>query len=464
MSLDSTMTPPPQRAHNQSTRQSTRQPTRQPNGQPNGLKHRSASTWVKRLIVVFLVFANVAVFAVYWTLRSAQDAFRDNATQLEEVVPELTLRPTESADPLVFLVIGSDTRAGLESLQNFGESAGARGDVIMLIKLYPADGHVQILSLPRDLLVEIPGKGTDRINAAYAVGGAPLMVRTVKQVTGLPVHHYIEVDFVGFQSLVDDIGGVYLDFPYPARDANSGLSVDAGYQLLDGSQALAYARSRHYQELRDGDWVSVDADDIGRTGRQQNLILAILGAVKTPSSLTEAGSIVGGFARHLTVDSAFARSSLVELAFRMRSISAQKIETATLPVYLDTYNEMSIVRMQHPEADDVIAHFASGQPMTAVIEDEPLRLQVLNGNGTKGSAGRWSDILEDEGFEVLAVGDADRSDFEITKVLVRPGGLLAGQAIVDALGFGEVSTGSLDSEVDAVVIVGLDADRTAQNG
>ena len=452
MSLDSTMTPPPQRVHNQ------------PNGQPNGLKHRSASTWVKRLIVAFLVFANVAVFAVYWTLRSAQDAFRDNATQLEEVVPELTLRPSESADPLVFLVIGSDTRAGLDSLQNFGESAGARGDVIMLIKLYPGDGHVQILSLPRDLLVEIPGKGTDRINAAYAVGGAPLMVRTVKQVTGLPVHHYIEVDFVGFKSLVDDIGGVYLDFPFPARDANSGLSVDAGYQLLDGSQALAYARSRHYQELHDGDWVAVDADDIGRTGRQQNLILAILGAVKTPSSLTEAGSIVGGFAQHLTVDSAFARSSLVELAFRMRSISGKTIETATLPVYLDTYNEMSIVRMQHPEADDVIAHFASGQPMMAVIEDEPLRVQVLNGNGTKGSAGRWSDILEDQGFEVLAVGDADRSDFETTKVLVRPGGLLAGQAIVDALGFGEVSTGSLDSEVDAVVIVGLDADRTAQNG
>ena len=147
------------------------------------------------------------------------------------------------------------------------------------------------------------------------------MVRTVKQVTGLPVHHYVEVDFVGFQSLVDDIGGVYIDFPYPARDANSGLSVDAGYQLLDGSQALAYARSRHYQELRDGSWVSVDADDIGRTERQQKLILAILGAVKTPSSLTEAGSIVGGFAQHLTVDSALARSSLVELAFRMRSIS-----------------------------------------------------------------------------------------------------------------------------------------------
>src|SRR5688572_8768822 len=173
--------------------------------EPIGAKRRVGSTWFKRSLIVFLVLANLAVFAVYWTLRSAQDAFRDNANQISDVVPELTHRPTASAEPLVFLVIGSDSRAGLESLQNFGESAGARGDVIMLVKLYPADGNVQILSVPRDLLVEIPGKGTDRINAAYAAGGAPLMVRTVKQVTGLPVHHYVEVDFVGFQSLVDDI-------------------------------------------------------------------------------------------------------------------------------------------------------------------------------------------------------------------------------------------------------------------
>jgi polyisoprenyl-teichoic acid--peptidoglycan teichoic acid transferase len=440
-------------------------PTKRALDVPKTVKHRGLSRWIKGGFIGFLVLANAAVFSVYWTLRSAQDAFRDNATQLETVVPELTVRPVASADPLVFLVIGSDSREGLETLQNFGESPGARGDVIMLVKLYPEDGQVQILSLPRDLLVEIPGKGTDRINAAYSAGGAPLMVRTVRQVTGLPVHHYVEVDFVGFQSLVDEIGGVYIDFPFPARDANSGLSVEAGYRLLDGSQALAYARSRHYQELRDGKWVAIAADDIGRTTRQQNLLLAILGAVKTPSSLTEAGSIVGSFSEHLTVDSALAESSLVELAFRMRSVSSEKVETSTLPVYLDTYNSMSIVRMQHPEADKIISKFAAGEPMSLVVEEEePLRLEVLNGNGSKGSAGRWSDILENEGFEVLTVGDADRNDFETTRVLVRPDGLAAGQAIVDALGFGEVSTSSLDSEVDAVVIVGLDADRTAQSG
>jgi LCP family protein required for cell wall assembly len=236
-----------------------------------------------------LVAANLVVGFVLWTLNSAQTAFRENAAQIDDVVPELDVRPVATTEPITFLVIGSDSREGLESLQNFGVSDGARGDVIMLIKLYPGTGSAQILSLPRDLLVDIPGHGSDRINAAYSYGGAPLMVRTVRQVTGLPVHHYVEVDFVGFQALVDEIGGVHVEFSYPARDLNSGLKVEAGRQLLDGKQALAFARSRHFEELRNGDWVPVQADDFGRTHRQQKLILAILAGVKKPSSLPEAG-------------------------------------------------------------------------------------------------------------------------------------------------------------------------------
>lgn len=424
--------------------------------------HRRGRWW-KRLIIGTLVLANVAAFGVYWTLQSAQAAFRDNASSLPDVVPELTERSEDSMEPIVFLVIGSDSREGLESLQNFGESDGARGDVIMLVKLYPGLGSAQILSIPRDLLVDIPGKGTNRINAAYSFGGAPLMVRTVKQVTGLPIHHYVEIDFVGFRSLVDEIGGVHIDFPFPARDANSALSVEAGRQRLDGSQALAYARSRHYEELHDGDWIPVDATDIGRTARQQRLVLAILAALKKPSTLTETGAVVASFAKHLSVDTALVESSLIQLAFRMRGISGSKIETATLPGYIDTFEGMSIVRMEHPEADNMIAAFAGGKPMT-METDQPLRLSVLNGNGTKGSAGRWSEVLADEGFEILSVGDADRDDFETTTVIVRPDALARAQAIIDALGFGKISTGSVDTDLDAVVIVGQDADRTVQNG
>jgi LCP family protein required for cell wall assembly len=410
-----------------------------------------------------LVVANLAVGLVLFALYSGQKAFVDNATQNTDVTPELDVRPTANDEPITFLVIGSDTREGLESLQNFGASEGARGDVIMLIRVAPATGSAQILSLPRDLLVDIPGHGTDRINAAYSYGGAPLMVRTVRAVTGLPIHHYVEIDFVGFQALVNEIGGVHIDFPYPARDANSGLDVGAGRQLLDGSQALAYARSRHYEELHGESWVGIDADDFGRTRRQQRLILGILSELKTPSTLTEAGSIVGSFAQHLEVDSALVQTSLVELAFRMRGLSAAKMDTATLPGYIDDFEGMSVVKMSHPEADEMIVAFANGQPLSA-MESAPLRVEVLNGNGVEGAAGRMRDLLSEQGFEVASVGDAERKDFEQTTIIVRPEALERAQNLVEMLGFGRVSTGSVSDGIDAIVIVGLDADRSLATG
>lgn len=427
---------------------------------PSPRRHRR---WWRGVIVGFLILANALVGFALYTLNSAQTAFRDNAEQNTAVVPELVARSSAASEPVTFLMIGSDTREGLDSLQNFGPSAGARGDVIMLLKVYPGTGTAQILSLPRDLLVDIPGHGTDRLNAAYAYGGAPLMVRTVRQVTGLPINHYVEVDFVGFQALVDELGGVYMEFPHPARDLNSGLSVEAGRQLMDGSQALAYARSRHYEELRDGDWVPVDADDFGRTHRQQQLILAILARLKRPSNVTEAGAIVASFAQHLTVDAALAQSSLVQLAFSMRGINGSSIETATLPGRIGDFEGMSIVRMVHPAADDMIVAFANGHALTAEVT-ELHRLEVLNGNGVSGSAGRMSEILEQQGFEIASVGEADRKDFENTTIIVRPEALEQAQYLVDLIGFGEVSTGALAEGIDAVVIVGLDADRAVRTG
>lgn len=421
------------------------------------------SRWWKRVVIGVLVLANLGVGLVLFALQSSQAAFTANVTQNTDVTPELDVRPVENTEPITFLVIGSDTREGLDSLQNFGESEGERGDVIMLIKLLPGSDSAQILSLPRDLLVDIPGYGTDRINAAYSFGGAPLMVRTVRAATGLPIHHYVEIDFVGFQALVNEIGGVHLDFAAPARDLNSGLDVTAGRQLLDGSLALAYARSRHYEELQGDEWVNVDADDFGRTHRQQRLILSILSELKTPSTLTEAGSIVGSFAQHLTVDSALAQNSLVELAFRMRGISAATMETATLPGYIDDYQGMSVVRMSHPEADNMIVAFAEGQPLQTESLEQ-LRLEVLNGNGVEGAANRMSDLLEEQGFEVASVGEADNYDFETTTVIVRPEAMARAQALVDLLGFGRISTGSLTEGIDAVVIVGFDADRSVQTG
>jgi len=424
-----------------------------PTPNPSSPRHRR---WFKRAVISFLVVANLAVGLIYLQIRNVENVIQTSASTIPDVVADLTPTTPEQNDPVTFLVIGSDSREGLDDLQFFGRFEGQRADVIMLIQIHPEDGRAQILSLPRDLWVSIPGHGENRINAAYGIGQASLMVRTVKEVTGVAVNYYVEVDFVGFKAIVDELGGVVIDFPYPARDNKSGLSVQAGRQILNGTQALAYARSRSYQELRNGKWISVDANDIGRTQRQQQLIFAIMRRLARPSTLTEAGPIVESFAKHVSMDSALAESSLVRLAFSMRGISAEKIEAATLPTTGATINEMSVLRRKEPEATDLLARFAAGRILTEAVLEGPATLVVLNGNGVAGSAGTWSEVLEGKGYEIARVGDADRNDFPETTVLVRPGDMNVGQEIVSALGFGTVDVGNLDYGVDALVVLGHD--------
>lgn len=418
-----------------------------PNSSQTSSSRRRLPKWLKVTIVSLLVVANIVVLTVFWAINTGQGvlATANTDSQVSNVLDEAT------GDDLTFLVIGSDSRAGLDDLTHFGTVGGARGDVIMLVRFDSSTSAVQILSIPRDLYVDIAGHGQNRINAAYAFGGPSLMVETIRDSLGVEINHYVEIDFVGFQSLIDELGGIELWFPYPARDLKSGLDVDAGTQTLDGDTALAYARSRKYQELQNGTWVSVNADDIGRTKRQQEVVGAIVAELKRPSSITEAGDIAKAMARHMTIDSTLATSSVASLAWTFRGILTGSIEGATLPTYGMTIDGRSVLIADEPDASAVLANFRAG----TVFSSQPLRVQVLNGNGVKGSAGDMSRTLESMGFLVESVGDADTANFAQTIVLV-PDGSGNGEIIVDALGFGVVQVGSVDNGYDAVVIVGAD--------
>jgi LCP family protein required for cell wall assembly len=279
------------------------------------------------------------------------------------------------------------------------------------------------------------------------------MVQTIRENLGIEVNHYVEVDFVGFIALINELGGLEMTFPHPARDSSSGLSVEAGIQILDGEQALAYARSRNYQEYQNERWVSVEANDIGRTQRQQEVVRAIMAELKTPGSIAEAGQIAGSIAQHMTVDAGLAASSIASLAWDFRSLVTGNVEGHTLPVYGDDVGGASVVRAAEPEATAMIEAFTSG---AATVAAAPLRIHVLNGNGVVGAAVAMSERLAERGFEIAGVGNADARDYAHTTVLV-PKGSEAGNQIVGQLGFGVVQFGSVDNEFDAVVIVGADA-------
>ena len=401
--------------------------------------------WFKVTTITFLVLANFAAVGILWIINVGQGALGGAKTD-DEVSDVLDI----STGDLTFLVIGSDTREGLEELKNFGTAGGERGDVIMLVRVN-RDGTAQMLSIPRDLWVDIPGNGANKINAAYAFGGPTLMVETVKQALDVEINHYVEVDFVGFMDMINEIGGVEIFFPYPARDSSSGLDVEAGNLLLDGPTALAYARSRKYQELQNGSWVSVDANDIGRTQRQQEVVRAIMSSLKSPSSIPEAGDIAGSLARHMTIDSRLAASSVAQLAWDFRGILGGGIDGATLPVVGGTVGNASVVLRDDPAAESMLQNFRSGQPLA----QQPVRIQVLNGNGVPGAAGEMARQLEASGFLVVGVGNSEER-FSTTRILVGSGSN-AGSLIATELGFGEVVAAEVDNSVDAIVIVGSDA-------
>jgi LCP family protein required for cell wall assembly len=260
-----------------------------------------------------------------------------------------------------YLIVGSDSRANLppDLEGNFGDFPGARADVIMLVQV--VGDRRQLLSIPRDLKVEVPGHGTQKINAAYALGGADLMVETVASSTGIRANHYLEIDFGGFAAIVDALGGIELDFPYPARDINSNLSVEqAGIQTVDGATALAYARSRGYEELRDGVWTGEAAGDIARTGRQRQVLLEILDKASSPIGLVRSPLVMVAAADHLATDSRTSVIDLGELGWAMRG--ATTTESMSLPVEISNEGGVSYV-VAVPPATDVLTAFQNKQPM-----------------------------------------------------------------------------------------------------
>jgi LCP family protein required for cell wall assembly len=237
-----------------------------------------------------------------------------------------------------YLIVGSDSRdavaaAGADdpNVQPGGEApAGQRSDTMLVLRISP-DGS-KTMSIPRDLFVTDAGDGTEgRINGSYADGPANL-IRTIQLNLQIPIHRYIEVDFVTFSSLVDALGGITLGpdiVPHPATDERSGLNIGAGPVELDGRMALAFVRSRNYTETIDGRQVTDPTADLGRVVRQQaflRTVLAEAGESRNPLTLLRiARSVTGG----LRIDDRMSMIDAVRFAWNMGRLSPETVELPT---------------------------------------------------------------------------------------------------------------------------------------
>ena len=207
---------------------------------------------------------------------SAANARTSDVERIEGL--ELALTPQEGPAQN-YLLIGSDTRENADpndpdfgSIGDTGEVQGRRSDTIMILRQEEDGNGASIVSLPRDLWVNIAGRGSaSRINSAYS-DGTDVLAATITQELGIPIHHVVDIDFNGFKDLVDAVGGTTVCFDYATRDKNTGLDQQPGCNQLDGVQALQYARSRYYEEFRDGEWRTDPTSDLGRIERQQDFL------------------------------------------------------------------------------------------------------------------------------------------------------------------------------------------------
>ncbi|MEZ5230893.1 MAG: LCP family protein [Acidimicrobiales bacterium] len=211
-----------------------------------------------------------------------------------------SVEAAEVGEPSNWLLVGTDSREGIDPNDPgagvfLGEGApeGKRTDTMIVARVDPTTGRIDLLSIPRDLYVPLDGGGEGRVNSAFnGEGGEERLVNTIESYFGIEINHYAEVNFVGFQDIVEGLGGVPIWFDYPMRDAGSGLNVpNAGCQVLDGFQSLAFVRGRHVEYFQDGSWHSDGTGDLGRSSRQQYFIRRVADTTLQKINIAEIGTL-----------------------------------------------------------------------------------------------------------------------------------------------------------------------------
>lgn len=319
------------------------------------------------------------------------------------------------------LLVGSDNREGMSKKDRKKykvglDDYGRQTDTIMIAHLAD-NGTVGMVSIPRDSLVTIPAHTSDgqsrpasknKINAAYAIGGAPLLVNTVEQNTGVHIDHYAEINFMGFVSMVDALGGVPICVKKPIQDEKAGLNLPAGTTDLDGQQALAFVRARYFDPTA----------DIGRMQRQQTFLGAMFKKATSPSVVLnpfKSYSFLRNLSGAITVDETMGRQEVFGLISQVGALSPSSITFKSLPVgeAFDEPGVGSVVTWKQPETDEIFALLKTGEPLakssskssaqTVEVAPAAIRVAVYNGTTTAGLATKVQNGLKSEGFVTVGV-------------------------------------------------------------
>jgi LCP family protein required for cell wall assembly len=389
--------------------------------------------------------------------------------------PRVTLANGDTVQVMNVLLIGSDDRSTLSEEErrrlNFDNPGGRRPDTLMLAQLEVGGSGAALLSFPRDLRVELCDGGVDKINASFAagqrsgVGAESCLVQTVTNLTGIDIHHYVEVDFRGFMQVVDVLGGVSMFLEQPMVDSKAHLNVPAGCVRLTPEQALGFVRSRGYD------------DDFGRIARQQRFVrevveeLTSIGVLANPPKLF---SLVDRAANAVHTDDSLGLRGMRDIALGLRRITSDDVMGQTVPGSPQTIDGVSYVVVDDAEAGREFAAFRDGtaiRPPEAspepaetegpVVAEAP-PVEVRNGTSVDGLGAAAADVLTAAGLTTGEVGNFTTADVTTTHLLFGEGMGEAAARVGQVFGGVEAHE---DAAVEGVILVlGADADRETLAG
>ncbi len=448
-------------------------------------------TWGQRLVILagLLVFGAAAAGAAGLGLVKSQ------VSQIPRVKVGLSL-DIEGAAPNVggidelagssaraenFLLVGIDSALGIDPdspIHIDRDLNSLLTDSVILVRVDPEADRVAMLSIPRDLWVPIAGKGwSERVNAARGIGGPTTLIDTVSDYLGVPIHHYVEINFAGFLRVVEAVDGVPVEIPQPIRDDSLGLRIEqTGVVKLDPDTALAYVRTRRPLTVapggnpaNEGDWVRLGVwNDLERNQRQQDFMVATLKraveqGIRNPLTLRRvANELLDTDNPSIVLDDRITLGQLIGLGDEFRSFPVDRIERYELPVadaLIDNKQVLLLVD-ESPVVAEVLGHFGDGSLAG-------IKVRVLNGTAL-GTVAQVEAQLEQAGFSVveranaesfnvarttIRYSEATRSQAEALATYIQPTPLLE---LVSPETIGSSDVGSSTLSVDLELVIGTD--------
>lgn len=418
---------------------------------------RRRRAWRVLLLVLLVPLVAVAAYggALTWHLMDS----------IERI--DVPGRSARTGSRVNVLVIGSDSRENLSDDQRreltTGDAVGERTDSIMVLSVAGRDAS--LTSFPRDLWVTRCDGSQGRINAALGLDGPGCLVDTVESLGDFPIHHYVDVDFGGFQGLVDAVDGVEICVDKALDDPLAGIDLEPGCQVMDGTTALGYVRTRKLD------------NDLERIRRQQQFVAALAGAVASPDTLrspVRAWRTTGAVGEAIRADRDLGLVALARLGLGARAMAAGDLETATVPGTAARINGAAVLEPDLSAAQELFDRLRSdavpgveadqdAAPVDLPGRDE-VGVTVLNGGTVSGGARATADALAGLGYAITDVGNAEPT--ETTTIVVGPGGELAAERLSSDLPLSAVvdDDGEIGDRTvvgtEVVLVLGSDLDPT----